>query len=275
MKMIPQDVAARVADAVEQFYHLSSLLPEQATVHGTLAMELREYLKPVPEPLAALEQEIDMDVQGWLVGLPFALARHGFIDEAATIGSRYAEITEADNFLADRAIILAEAGRREEALAQRAENFLRFPDDPWVVIKGGDVHDVLEQPEQAERLYRLGLELAGDDDYARAGAIERLLAILDEAGRWEESEAIFAAEEQRERNRQRGKGRVSDNMPGGVPRYPPPQGDTPIDLFAEEGELDDFPEPYIRPLPKIGRNDPCPCGSGKKYKKCCAETEPK
>ena len=23
-------------------------------------------------------------------------------------------------------------------------------------------------------------------------------------------------------------------------------------------------------LPKIGRNDPCPCGSGKKYKKCCA-----
>lgn len=25
----------------------------------------------------------------------------------------------------------------------------------------------------------------------------------------------------------------------------------------------------VRPGPKIGRNDPCPCGSGKKYKKCC------
>jgi hypothetical protein len=24
-----------------------------------------------------------------------------------------------------------------------------------------------------------------------------------------------------------------------------------------------------RPAPKIGRNDPCPCGSGKKYKACC------
>jgi preprotein translocase subunit SecA len=23
--------------------------------------------------------------------------------------------------------------------------------------------------------------------------------------------------------------------------------------------------------PKIGRNDPCPCGSGKKYKKCCGK----
>ena len=24
--------------------------------------------------------------------------------------------------------------------------------------------------------------------------------------------------------------------------------------------------------PKIGRNDPCPCGSGKTYKKCCGKT---
>jgi len=27
-------------------------------------------------------------------------------------------------------------------------------------------------------------------------------------------------------------------------------------------------EPYRRPEPKLGRNDPCHCGSGKKYKKC-------
>lgn len=29
------------------------------------------------------------------------------------------------------------------------------------------------------------------------------------------------------------------------------------------------PETFIRQEAKIGRNDPCPCGSGKKYKKCC------
>ncbi len=28
-------------------------------------------------------------------------------------------------------------------------------------------------------------------------------------------------------------------------------------------------EPDRRPAAKIGRNDPCPCGSGKKYKRCC------
>ena len=27
--------------------------------------------------------------------------------------------------------------------------------------------------------------------------------------------------------------------------------------------------PVRRDGPKVGRNDPCPCGSGKKYKKCC------
>jgi uncharacterized protein len=34
-------------------------------------------------------------------------------------------------------------------------------------------------------------------------------------------------------------------------------------------QSDVYQEPYQREAPKIGRNDPCPCGSGKKYKKCC------
>ena len=29
-------------------------------------------------------------------------------------------------------------------------------------------------------------------------------------------------------------------------------------------------QPITRSEPKIGRNDPCPCGSGKKYKRCCS-----
>ncbi len=32
---------------------------------------------------------------------------------------------------------------------------------------------------------------------------------------------------------------------------------------------DDEPGTFVRTEQKIGRNDPCPCGSGKKYKKCC------
>ena len=33
--------------------------------------------------------------------------------------------------------------------------------------------------------------------------------------------------------------------------------------------------PYVRKEKKIGRNDPCPCGSGKKYKHCCMKKEGK
>lgn len=28
-------------------------------------------------------------------------------------------------------------------------------------------------------------------------------------------------------------------------------------------------KPIVRDAPKVGRNDPCTCGSQKKYKKCC------
>ena len=64
-------------------------------------------------------------------------------------------------------------------------------------------------------------------------------------------------------------------------------GHTPNEIFEK------FEKPNLRPLPdkpfdfggsnvidmksrqKIGRNDPCPCGSGKKYKKCCLGKEDK
>jgi len=31
---------------------------------------------------------------------------------------------------------------------------------------------------------------------------------------------------------------------------------------------EETPQTYRRNQPKVGRNDPCPCGSGKKYKQC-------
>ena len=38
-------------------------------------------------------------------------------------------------------------------------------------------------------------------------------------------------------------------------------------LYNREARLG--PAPYKAAAPKPGRNDPCPCGSGKKYKQCC------
>jgi preprotein translocase subunit SecA len=45
--------------------------------------------------------------------------------------------------------------------------------------------------------------------------------------------------------------------------------DDAASLFPLLGPGLGLPEPYRRTEPKVGRNEPCPCGSGKKYKKCC------
>jgi preprotein translocase subunit SecA len=37
---------------------------------------------------------------------------------------------------------------------------------------------------------------------------------------------------------------------------------------ADEDEVVTVSKPIVRDKPKVGRNEPCPCGSGKKYKHC-------
>lgn len=37
---------------------------------------------------------------------------------------------------------------------------------------------------------------------------------------------------------------------------------------VESDESDEAQQPFVRQAPKIGRNDPCHCGSGKKFKQC-------
>lgn len=43
------------------------------------------------------------------------------------------------------------------------------------------------------------------------------------------------------------------------------------ELIEDEGY--EVEQPFVRDGRKIGRNEPCPCGSGKKYKKCCLDKE--
>jgi hypothetical protein len=82
-------------------------------------------------------------------------------------------------------------------------------------------------------------------------AIDRIYAAGGHAPDWERTAdpwALYTPEaiERRQREWEEEVARLDDNDD---------------DLFSDE--------PYVRAAPKIGRNDPCPCGSGKKYKKCC------
>ena len=48
----------------------------------------------------------------------------------------------------------------------------------------------------------------------------------------------------------------------------PLKGHTPSELFAKSGIGQVIPFEEVR-RQKVGRNEPCPCGSGWKYKNCC------
>jgi len=83
--------------------------------------------------------------------------------------------------------------------------------------------------------------------YDRDGALERLIPLLRETGRGDAADDLVKREEKaREEKYNR-----FNTTSGSVAR-------TPIAL---------------NPIPakslNVGRNQPCPCGSGKKYKKCC------
>ena len=45
------------------------------------------------------------------------------------------------------------------------------------------------------------------------------------------------------------------------------EADKPEDISDIEKLMN--PQTVVKEIPEVGRNDPCPCGSGLKYKKCC------
>ena len=56
---------------------------------------------------------------------------------------------------------------------------------------------------------------------------------------------------------------------GGFDQFRGSSGGPPAPEVSEAPEIPQVAVPVTREAPKVGRNDPCPCGSGKKFKKCC------
>jgi hypothetical protein len=101
-----------------------------------------------------------------------------------------------------------------------------------------------------------------DEDVARLEGIERDMAAPDPRRR-EQSHLITDAIAEMQWWAAFHPG---DSWPKRLPEaqvsLPPPPAPPPASYAP--------PKPFVRE-PKIGRNDPCPCGSGKKYKKCCGK----
>jgi preprotein translocase subunit SecA len=88
-----------------------------------------------------------------------------------------------------------------------------------------------------------------------------VIAVLVKVRQEDEADAI---ERQREQELARQRMQFHHTQASAMTQPSPPaeQGGPP--LRAQEDKI----EPFVRDLPKVGRNDPCPCGSGRKYKVC-------
>lgn len=122
---------------------------------------------------------------------------------------------------------------------------LQVVDDKWM-----DHIDAMDQLKQG-----IGLRSMAQEDPARAYAIEGfdMFEAMNEAIKEDTLRILFHVEDpskvkRREQNKNIKEGFEGDNA----------------------GEKK---KPFVRKTKKIGRNDPCPCGSGKKYKNCCGRNE--
>lgn len=239
--------------------------------HWRMAQAVMDLVAPKtglvrPELLEELSEHASLHVGWWLSDLPSSLAQLGMVDQAAEICARMATVEHGDTYLGDRAMILAEAGRREAALEQVEEILARFPDDPWVRLTAGDVHEALGDLAAAEATYRQALALtdALGPSSERSAAVERLMDLLQKAGRTAELVALFESRESRDVAFAKADfagyeyEEVHDTEDGALPADEVNQRAPGPGLLTTR-----------HPARKVGRNEPCPCGSGQKFKRCC------
>lgn len=122
---------------------------------------------------------------------------------------------------------------------------LQVVDDKWM-----DHIDAMDQLKQG-----IGLRSMAQEDPARAYAIEGfdMFEVMNEAIKEDTLRILFHVEDPNKVKRREQNKNIKEGFEG--------------DNAGEKKK------PYVRKTKKVGRNDPCPCGSGKKYKNCCGRNE--
>ncbi len=225
-------LARKVREAIKPRDQRCLSEPEAQREYAVV-MEFCEAIKKARSKFALFDNYCEGALYSWLLMTPDVLADAGLVHEAARMCESWSEIMQPETFLSDRAIILAQAGEAGPAREQLARNIERFTEDAEMLSCAGDAYLALKDHAAAESCYRRSLELEDDQrDYNQT--VFKLIPVLKETGKGEEAKVLEAA----------------------LPRNP---------LLA----LLERHVPHVREQPKIGRNDPCACGSGKKHKKCC------
>lgn len=142
---------------------------------------------------------------------------------------------------------------------------LRIVDSKWM-----DHIDAMDQLKSG-----IGLRGLGGQDPAGAYAQEGFDMFEEMIASIQEETVKFCynvtVETQTERRRIIGGGMLTEGFEDDA-NYMMVSGDD-YEGYDEIPEYEEKPEPVRRDAPKVGRNDLCPCGSGKKYKHCCGKNQ--
>lgn len=143
---------------------------------------------------------------------------------------------------------------------------LRVVDNLWM-----DHIDAMDQLKSG-----IGLRALGQQDpaaaYAKEGfdMFEQMISAIQEDTVKYCYNVTVETKTQRKAIMEAEKATKSDYVDDSASRAMQGQGQLPEE--AQVPEKEGKPETYRREQPKVGRNDPCPCGSGKKYKNCCGRS---
>ncbi|HKO53352.1 MAG TPA: SEC-C metal-binding domain-containing protein [Polyangiaceae bacterium] len=243
----PGDEAETDNPALQALFELAQAVVDQIQALDALSEdasseEALPVLRQLAETTLALLLEIagdlrlfwqidrEFDLAGAWLDLPARLSLAGETELAVRVAEAL-KFCAPDQMNGEIALSYARSGDRERALARVLTN-LETATEPFIAeYEAGDVYRELGEVDAAEAYYRRSLALAETASDRREAAL-RITTLLIDSGREADASAFVTQ------------------------------------LRAAEDPEPDPPESVNATLPSVGRNDPCPCGSGKKYKKC-------
>lgn len=186
---------------------------------------------PTPRDVSVLGFARELRLHAWMSDAIRTVAARGDPDTALRAAHRFAEMVRMPQVLLQVASALADAGRAPQARqALEAAEAFDAPFGQSARLAAAEVRAALGDAAGVEADLRRLMACRWPSPRIRPLAVEALARLLDDTDRGPEADAIRLAERRRlERD-------------AGVVR---------------------------RSEPRVGRNDPCPCGSGKKAKRCC------
>jgi tetratricopeptide (TPR) repeat protein len=231
---LPEELVRRVDEAVRDGGVLSELTAGELAAHAELAVELAERFAGRPGDFEAFAAGTDFTFDEWLLNLPLRLADAGLVDEALRVADalRATDKRYEADYAGEAARLLARAGRGDEARERIRACLASFGDIPYTWLTAGEALAALGDVDGATDAYERAIDVAEERD--EPGEVADAYGHLDQ---------------------------FLDEHPEASSRVREPTARVRIST----GDATQAP---VR-SEKIPRNKPCPCGSGRKYKRCC------